>query len=171
MEGESILQAMAEIAVAFAGFTGVVAAFGHGGAVPWSAGDRLRFQTMLGTSLAALLFALLPFVFYHIGFRGERLWVYSSSFMGVYLSGAAIFYLHLFRSGRASPPAVDRPSPVVGAIVFLLTIGTIGAQFLNALGMGFHREFGAYLLGVAILLLLSSVMFVRLLSFVRRVVD
>jgi len=168
VEGESILQTIAEISVAFAGFTGVVAAFGRGGAAPWTAGDRLRFRVMLGTSLAALSFAILPLIFYYLGVRGASVWSLSSFLLGIYLLGSAVFDVRVFQRGRVDRAASDPPSPVVATVVAVLSIGMTLVQFLNALGILFQRTFGAYLLGLSVLLALSSLMFVRLLSFVGR---
>lgn len=165
VEGESLLQTIAEISVAFAGFTGVVGAFGRSSGSAWSAGDRLRFNVMLGNSLAALLFALLPLIVYHLGSRDEAVWRISSLAFAIYLAGTAFFDIRLFRSGRARPDASDRPSPTIAVLVGTLTFSAMIVQVLNALSIGFHREVGAYLLGLAILLAVSSLMFIRLLSF------
>jgi len=53
MQEEAALAIVAEVPVALAGFTGVVAAFGSHGRSTWSPIDLMRFRIMLGTSLAA----------------------------------------------------------------------------------------------------------------------
>ncbi|MEJ2132860.1 MAG: hypothetical protein P8Y95_14845, partial [Gammaproteobacteria bacterium] len=132
MEGESILETIAEISVAFAGFTGVVAAFGRGSAAPWTLGDRLRFRVMLSTSLAALLFALLPFILFHLGVRGESLWTLSSVFLAAYLLGSAIVDMRVYRTRRTSNSS-DSPSRLVAIVVGSLGFGAMVMQCLNAL--------------------------------------
>jgi hypothetical protein len=56
------LVGIAEIAVALAGFTGVVVVFGSRSEGSWESGDRLRLSFMLESSLTAGGFALLTLV-------------------------------------------------------------------------------------------------------------
>jgi hypothetical protein len=58
METVELLVGIAEIAVALAGFTGVVVAFGSRSQGRWHAGDRLRLVFLLESSLTAAGFAL-----------------------------------------------------------------------------------------------------------------
>jgi hypothetical protein len=59
MDVPGILVSLTEIAVALAGFTGVVVVFGSRSAGSWLPGDRLRMGFMLEASLTAGGFSLL----------------------------------------------------------------------------------------------------------------
>ena len=69
--GSDILQTIAEIAVGFAGFTGIVVGLGE----PASR-KVLRFHvmTLLYCSLATLFFSLLPIVLFSLGMPEEKIW-------------------------------------------------------------------------------------------------
>ena len=58
-DASEILIGIAEIAVALAGFTGIVVAFGSRSLGSWHPGDRLRLSFLLESSLTAGGFALL----------------------------------------------------------------------------------------------------------------
>lgn len=59
---ESALGSVIEVAIAIAGFSGIVAAVGHRGAGNWTAADQLRLRILLTASGVAIVFAFLPFV-------------------------------------------------------------------------------------------------------------
>lgn len=59
---ESALGSVIEVAIAIAGFSGIVAAVGHRGAGRWTAADQLRLRILLTASGVAIVFAFLPFV-------------------------------------------------------------------------------------------------------------
>ena len=59
MDFPEVLIGLTEIAVALAGFTGVVVVFGSRSAGSWLPGDRLRMGFMLEASLTAGGFSLL----------------------------------------------------------------------------------------------------------------
>ena len=62
MAWESALGSLIEVAIALAGFSGIVAAVGRRGAGHWSPVDQLRLRILLTAAGAALAFAFLPFL-------------------------------------------------------------------------------------------------------------
>jgi hypothetical protein len=62
LQSAELLQTVAEVSIAFAGFTSVVAVLGRHATGEWTEIDRFRLSVMLSTSLAALHFASLPLV-------------------------------------------------------------------------------------------------------------
>lgn len=54
------LSTIAEVSVAFAGFSGVVAAFGRRDPREWPFAERSRFRALIETSIAGALLALFP---------------------------------------------------------------------------------------------------------------
>lgn len=59
---ESALGSAIEVAIALAGFSGIVAAVGRRGAGHWEAPEQLLLRILLTASGAALVFAFLPFL-------------------------------------------------------------------------------------------------------------
>jgi len=154
---------MAEVSVALAGFTGVVAAFGHRRG-QWSSADTMRFRVMLGTSLSGLVFSILPFAFHHMGTESAATWAISSGLLASYFVIMTLVDTHRIRQVVAQRDSHFRMWP--GVLSFCLAGVAVVTQVLNALDIGFHRAFGPYFLGLCCLLLLCALMFIRLLSFV-----
>ena len=65
-----VLVGIAEIAVALAGFTGVVVVFGSRSEGSWHPGDRLRLGFLLEASVTAGGFALLSLLRYAMSCKG-----------------------------------------------------------------------------------------------------
>ena len=63
MEGTDALLTIAEVATAFAGFTGVVIVLGRRSAGTWSDAERSSIRILLEASIGVVFFALLPTVF------------------------------------------------------------------------------------------------------------
>ena len=61
MDHGDILLTLAEVSVAFAGFSGVVAVFGRRDPGTWSFADRFRFFSLVHASLFSLLLCIMPF--------------------------------------------------------------------------------------------------------------
>jgi hypothetical protein len=163
VEGEAILQTTAEVSVALAGFTGVVAAFGQRGR-NWTSLDTMRFQIMLGSSLAALLFSILPLAVHYIGVGLAATWAISSALLAGWCLMMPLVDTYRWRRAGAS---VDAQFRIWMAVLLLCIAGVaVVTQALNALDVGFHRTFGPYFLGLCCVLLTCAVMFIRLLSFV-----
>lgn len=160
LQGEGILQTIAELSVAFAGFTGVVVAFGRrpgrGASI-----DAHAFVAMLASSLQALLFSMLPFLMAAAGMTEPRLWRVGSACMLVGLAlGASADLRYGWRADRSEWRGFDRG---LAFVVPVLGLSAIGAQLLNVLG-AVGRPFAAYLGGLLFFLTFSSGMFVRLLA-------
>jgi hypothetical protein len=71
---ENALSTLAEIAIAIAGFSGIVSVFGRRSVGPWSVADRNRLLALVIVSLTALLFSVLPFVLLSIPVSESTCW-------------------------------------------------------------------------------------------------
>jgi hypothetical protein len=163
LEGEAILQTTAEVSVALAGFTGVVAAFGQRRR-HWSPADTLRFRIMLGTSLSALGISILPFAVHYMGAEPTTTWGISSALLAGFSVVMILLNTHWIRQlGAWRDPSFKWWVPL---LCYPLAIATTVGLVLNALDIGFHRTFGPYFLALCSVLLFSALMFVQLLSFV-----
>jgi hypothetical protein len=159
MKAAEALAALAEVSVAFAGFSGIVTAFRRRDPGAWSRLDRFRFRFMIEFSLATLALSLLPFFLSELGFAEPRVWSLSSLVLG----GGAFFYL--VRSVVRLWPLLDTGEPVslrLASVSVAVGIGVTVSAFLNAAGL-FAEPSGVYLAGVGGCLFVSSAMFARLL--------
>jgi hypothetical protein len=153
------LSALAEVSVAFAGFSGIVTAFRRRDPGVWSKLDRFRFRFMVEFSLATLALSLFPFFVSELGLSESMVWSLSSLLLG----GGAFFYV--IRSVARLHPLVVAGEPVSRRLTLVsvaVGIGITVSAFLNAAGF-FSQPSGVYLTGVGGCLFVSSAMFSRLL--------
>jgi hypothetical protein len=156
MDEASALIAVAEIAVAVAGFSGVATALGQRtDETFWSAGQRARFFDLLVHSGIALFASLIPLVMmYRVGPDWDWLW---SSVIWAFF--ACIGITLGFLRGRSLP----RPSGLerfVTPFVLVSFSGLMILQIYNALAM---RAFWPYLAALVGNLGFAFIQFMRLI--------
>ncbi len=156
MTGEGTLWVVAEIAIGFAGFTGVVAVFGK---QSWGALNRYRFTALWATSLSTMLFALFPFLLVHGGLTEAEVWRYSSGALALLVTVVNAVELPRTWKLRSRMPRVDKVALL--ALTFVL-LGAIGGLAWNAGSP--TPTVAPYLAALMYLLLVATTMFVRLLS-------
>jgi hypothetical protein len=165
LQSADILQTIAEVSIAFAGFTSVVAVLGRRATGDWAEIDRFRLSQMLSSSLATLLLSLLPLILAHLHLSERATWGWASVVLAMYLIFAAVSGPRRIRG----LPSQERPQiirPLAGAMV--VVAGAIVAFLvLNVAGIFFQREPGPYLLGLYFLLAFSAFQFTRLLLVIR----
>lgn len=158
VDPSDVLLTFAEVAVAFAGFSSVVAIFQKGTAdgAPF---DVFRFWIMLEFSLAALFFALLPFPLHFLGLADAVVWSCASGALLVFILAHGAFVSRLIRRGepRVVSSLTRGLSRGANAVYLLVVV----SQALNGVGV-LGPAFGPYLLGLFLLLFGASVNFVRL---------
>jgi len=160
MEGSDVLLAICQVSIAFAGFTSIVGVVGQRRGSRWDEEASVRLWLMIESSLACLLFSLLPFVLFHLGFEIGTVWGASSAVMAVFLVvHMAIIAPSLHRIDRNVGWSTRSFEPLIAVII----LSALTVQSLNALGIGFQRTFGAYLLGLILFLGLASMHFATLL--------
>ena len=93
MEHGDLLLTLAEVSVAFAGFSGVVAVFGRRDPSSWSFADRYRFLLLVESSLSLLLFCILPFGLSSLHITDESVWRAMSALVVSYLVLSGIFHI------------------------------------------------------------------------------
>jgi len=153
-----VLLAFAEISVAFAGFSSVVAIFQRGRDAGGAGFDLFRFWVMLEHSLAALFFCVLPFPLHFLGVGDAALWASGSVALIAFALGHVAVSRTLARRGEVSVvTSLTRSLTALASVVYAVLVI---AQVAN---LAAGASFGPYLLGVALLLLGSGVNFVRLL--------
>jgi len=150
------LIALAEVAAAFAGFSGVVAAFGHRSPSEWSVATRFRFENLLTVSVAASLFAFLPVVLAHLSFSPRVGWSWSG---GALASFCIVFLAQTFRRGlevRAGGGGLRRWI----AIVWSAGMTGVALAQLVALMAPAESAGGLYVAGILVLLAISGLQFI-----------
>jgi hypothetical protein len=159
MQAADALTTLAEVSVAFAGFSGIVTAFRRRSPGEWSDLDRFRFRFMIEFSLATLALSMLPLFLAELGLSESRAWTVASLVLG----GGALSYLarsawQLRRLLAAGEPV----SHTLAAVSVAIGIAVAASAFANAAGLFSHPS-GVYLAGVGGCLFVSSAMFARLL--------
>ena len=79
MEVEGTLTVLAEIAIAIAGFSGIVAGVGRRAGSEWTVADRLRLSMLLQISLTVAFFSLFPLVLASADIDSTYVWQISSA--------------------------------------------------------------------------------------------
>jgi hypothetical protein len=150
-----LLVAIAQIAVALAGFSGLIAVIRTAGPEGWHPRDILSLLWMLGASIGSLLLALLPLWFTLFNWSPDRVYRYSSviafCYIGTFVSTMVWTGRRLSRKGH--PPRVRH---VPAAIVSLLGISVV------ALGAGaagwLHGAIAVVYVGSLLALLVASLL-------------
>ena len=160
MEGADLLQTIAEVSVAFAGFAAIVIAVRHRGARGLAPEEAIHLQLMLGPSLATVAFSLIPLWLFHIGVSPDGIWGISSGGMALYLS--IVTPLDARRGSRMMRKGLLERTPA--AVVAVLGVTALVSQAANATGLIWGRTFGGLLAGLLLLLALSGFTFFRLVA-------
>ena len=127
--GQDLLHTLAEVSIAFAGFSGVVGVFGGGSAL--SEGERsFRVRLMIVSSLAAFFGSLIPLSLGQFESVAPRVWLLCCPLFAAYV---ILTSLSVYRQTRALESEGDysRPwfAPIIYPISLLLALALIGATF------------------------------------------
>jgi hypothetical protein len=157
MEGSDVLQTIAEVAIALAGFTGIVAALRGQTVESLSSFALFRFLVLLIASLVALGLALLPFLFHYHGVPPPVTWSACSAVVAVIMVPLTIHDTRAYRDYSGDIPKFDQQAgPVMGVLWFALWVVQISNVF-------FLQGFGPYLTAPMWFLGVSALQFTRFL--------
>ena len=151
------LVGIAEIAVALAGFTGVVVAFGSRGQGAWHPGDKLRLGFLLESSLTAAGFSLLALLLLSLE-QGEAVtWATMSGIWALFMPGSLWSSRKRIAHNADSHGDVDKvANRVTGALFWVLVL----VQVANVL---VWREFAPFLAALLSNVAGSAMQFSRLI--------
>ena len=160
MQDSDLLQTIAEISIALAGFTGVVAFLGERARGKWRPVDLFRFNNLLTCSIAALLLSFAPILIHKLGASESTAWRWSSGMTAAIL----VFVFARVRAIRQLPEVEQgeisrRALGVLGAS----RAATLALLVANATDVAYSGESGPCLAGLVYLLAFSAFQFVRLL--------
>jgi hypothetical protein len=126
LDTQSILTTVAEVSVALAGFTGVVAVLGNRRNHDWTADERLQLRTLVETSLTALFASFAPSVLYLVVTSEPGVWRGANFVLGILHLANLVAFLR--RAKDANPTASQKGLLVIGIAIIL-------AHFLASAGV------------------------------------
>ncbi len=160
--GTRLLETIAEVSVAFAGFAGIVSVFSQSTIDP---GVRLwRIRLMIVTSLITLFLSLLPSALGESGLSGDNIWRPASFFL------AAATATQLSLTYRWMPTSYRDRIFAQNRMAVLLTTSSVvfaSAELAAACGLLPIATSAAYSWGLLYFLFLSSYHFFRLILAVQ----
>jgi hypothetical protein len=126
MDPESALGSVIEVAIAIAGFSGIVAAVGRRGAGHWTAADQLRLRILLTASGAALVFAFLPFVLADL-IAQDLLWRIASGLLAIHTVAISAYRIRQASRGGIADAIGLRPWRLVlqGVVALMLIVNAL----------------------------------------------
>ncbi|HEY1770281.1 MAG TPA: hypothetical protein VGG02_08505 [Chthoniobacterales bacterium] len=160
MEPAEALSTVAQIAVALAGFAGVVVVFRTESLHRWAAIDRFRLWLLLANSVIPLALALLAILLLAAEPAPVAIWRWCSGIAGPFL---LLFAALTVRAGRAIPAPelqADRTARLLFYPLFFLGAAVTLLQFYNAIFAGRFRYF---FVAIVFQLLGALLQFVRLI--------
>ena len=122
MEHQEYLSLVAELAVAFAGFTGIVAAFRFR-STSWNTEELANFSTMLRASISALFLSLLPYLLHQLIENTDIAWRIASAAVAWVMTITLVRFLS--RGNVNQTPFglyVMFPGGVIAAFINLLAV-------------------------------------------------
>ncbi len=134
MEVDGTLTVLAEIAIAIAGFSGIVAGVSRRAVSEWTVTDKLRLSMLLQISLSVAFFSLFPLVLASADIDSTYVWQISSASWLVSIVVSISFALRRFVAMSGGSPSL--PSDANRLLVMVVLGGitlAIGAQVANTI--------------------------------------
>jgi hypothetical protein len=158
MEAEGILTTLAEVAIAIAGFSGIVVAL-QNRTVDLSETDKLRFSALLQVSFGAVFFSFVPIVLYLMHPSEPFVWRWSSGLWLVYIACTAAYRVPQLRRFSVSGPRADTSKAALG-FLFIQLCTSVLLQVANVVWL---RVSWPHVVTNILGMFLAFVLFVRLL--------
>ena len=159
MEPAEALSTTAQVAVALAGFAGVVVVFRSGSVHEWSKIDRFRLRILLINSAVPLALCLVGHLLLTANISPATIWRWASGFAAVLFFPIAIVYLRAFRSFSRAELKTAGGSKSLSYVSLAFGVTVSAVQLYNVAVLG---AFWPFFLGIISLLLASVLQFVRL---------
>lgn len=148
---------LCELAVGFAGFTAVVAAFQADGGTDQQTLNKVRLQQMLELSLFAVGAGLLPFLLVSFGLANTSAFRVAAAVML-----PAFMTLMFLQLRRGFDPRVQQaPGYSIRVVWLLIALGVICIVAWVLAGTGLAKSEASYQLGATALLVVAGISFFR----------
>jgi hypothetical protein len=157
MEHVGVLQSIAEISVALAGFGGLTAGLGYRTRGDWSGDDRVRLFALVIISLSVVFACYLPSVASSLGSLAP--WRIASAFF--LLVPLSLLCGQAWMGRRGAPAGYSRAAIW---LLFGIQVAALAPLSIVALGFASAKAHGLYLSATLLMLFDASVLFVRLLA-------
>jgi hypothetical protein len=165
----TVLNTLAEVAIALAGFSGVAVVFRLRGAHSWSPTELRVLWFLIGDSFLVLLFSLLPFPLALANWSQDALWGFCNALLGSWFIVGDVLALRGERRDRVAQQLVT--VPVITPILYVMSIGALAmgiALWLSAWDVLVPRGQAVYVLGLITLLAFAAVEFLFFIGLVSR---
>ena len=159
MNGTEQLLLMTEVAVALAGFAGIVAAYQFREGTNITRGDALGLAMLVNIGLVAAFFSLLPLAIYNIGTSEQTTWRLSSGLMC--LNYCVFTYFITVNMKGINVRKLS--SKMTYALLYVVGIVIFVVNALNAMNVYFDGEFGPFFISLMLPLIVAGYMFARLI--------
>jgi len=159
MEPAEALSTAAQVAVALAGFAGVVVVFRSGSVHEWSKIDKFRLRILLTNSAVPLALCLVGHLLLTANLSPTTIWRSASAFAAVLFFPIVIVYLKAFRSFPCTELQTASGSRSLFSVG--LAFGT-AVSILQLYNTAVLDAFWPFFLGIISLLLAGVFQFVRL---------
>ncbi len=159
MENADQLLTFTQVAVAVAGFAGIIGTFQFKEGERIRRGDVVGLAVVVNMGLLSAFYSTLPLLLASFGMNDSSVWAISSGMTCViytYFSIDIALRLKNFKTFKAV-------NKLVIYLLYLISTVIIGINFLNASDVIFKREFGPYYVSLIYSLGLVCYMFSRLL--------
>lgn len=157
MDVVELLIGIAEIAVALAGFTGIVVAFGSRSQGAWHPGDRLRLVFLLEASLTAAAFALLALLAVFSGISEPLAWSLLSGLWAAYMVWSLWMSRRRINLNQDEHGDVDKVANRLTGLLFALLI------LLQVANVLWWQQFYLFLAAILLNLAGAAMQFARLI--------
>ena len=151
------------MAVAIAGFAGIAFAISSKGSVEDDVMRRWRLRFMVAASVGTVAFTCLPVVLLATGLPEASVWSAASVLLA--LANPLFIWWSFQHQRRFLGVAFYRGTRANDVMFLALNLLSAGVALLNAVGLGFHREFSGYLIAVLVWLVFSLSTFFRIIFF------
>ena len=151
MSTESFLSSIIEVAIAIAGFAGIVAAIRHRDVTRWADGEQILLRMLLASSGTAVSFALLPAILFEVDLPEPAIWRAGSISLLLWLFAAAALRTRQLREIDSAP---NFPQ--------LVPVGVVCSALLQILNIYLEASW-PYLIGIFIIVVNGFTFFLLLL--------
>ena len=160
MEPGEALGIAAQIAVALAGFAGVVVVFRRGAVHEWSDIDKLRLRLLLANSILPLVLSMLGLVLLTIKPAPPGIWKWSS---GILLIATASYVIPITKAVRRLDNRNVQRQPVTRFIFAVFGTFGIAAMLLQLYNIALPGAFWPFFAAIVFQLVTAMAQFARMI--------
>ena len=158
MDHSDQLLTFAELAIALAGFSGIIATYQFKQEEHVSRGRVIGLSMIVNISLLAALFSVLPLALLNFGFAERSVWAISSGLAGIIWIAFTIYIGHNMSTYR-----VKKPVRILFSFLFFISAVASVILLLNAFGIILNQDYAPYFAAFLLAFFMVCFNFSRLL--------